>query len=631
MIDKRILLVAFIVVFVVAQLAGASSPNFTGTGGKGITLAVLEPTGKGLAESEQWMLSLIQGSITGDFNKYSAMTIVDRQHVEKIMTDIAQAMASGHYSDETMVKIGHMTNARYILAGVVSRAANAIMFELAVTDAESGERKASYPPRSISIEGLQSLATIKAASADLLKQLGVELTAEGLEELLRPLPVTQIQAQTALAHGVTAQRLGTEVAALSYFYQAAALDTTLLEAANRSKIISANISSGNIGADVRNEILWRKEWIAKLTEFEESFRKIIDSAAPPYSFLYSTEIQRGEVDFKMETIDLEIGTNLRANKSWMNSIEQAANSVYKELNAGLNATKKRNDWGLGNWPSQGVTKVNPFESSFISRPSKQYDISIEFELLNDKNQVIGKQTLKRTQDFRLRPSSNNEKIVNDYGEDLNRVYFNRVNANDISDNLTIRIASVNGGKPENARFQIIALSNSKKQGTFTDSRDKRTYRTVEIFGTVWMAENLNYQTGKSWCYDNKSSNCDKYGKLYDWNTAMRACPAGWHLPSRQEWDEMKIYTVGYNGYNTLMSKPPDWDGTDDYVFSALPNGKCNGYNTKFSDLGFNGYWWTNTEANANLAYRKVICPKCRGGIRIDESKINGLSVRCVQD
>jgi len=51
---------------------------WTGDGGKGISLAVLEPTGKGLAQNEQWMLSLIQSSITGDFNKYSAMTIIDR-------------------------------------------------------------------------------------------------------------------------------------------------------------------------------------------------------------------------------------------------------------------------------------------------------------------------------------------------------------------------------------------------------------------------------------------------------------------------------------------------------------------------------------------------------------------------
>jgi hypothetical protein len=267
------------------MLAQPANPNFTGSGGKGLSLAVLEPTGKGLSADEQWMLSLVQGSIAGDFKAFSAMTIIERQHVEKIMADVAKAMESGYYSDSTMARIGHATNAKLILTGIITKTANTYMLELSVTNAETGERKASYSPRSISLEGLENLSAVKAASADLLKQLGVELTAAGQEELLKPLPVHQIQGQTALAHGITAQRQGTEVTALSYFYQAAALDPTLLEATNRQKVITANITSGNIGADARNDILWRKNWIAKLTEFEEFCNKMINAAAdPPYSF-----------------------------------------------------------------------------------------------------------------------------------------------------------------------------------------------------------------------------------------------------------------------------------------------------------------------------------------------------------
>jgi uncharacterized protein (TIGR02145 family) len=43
-----------------------------------------------------------------------------------------------------------------------------------------------------------------------------------------------------------------------------------------------------------------------------------------------------------------------------------------------------------------------------------------------------------------------------------------------------------------------------------------------------MAENLNYQpeTGKSWCYNDSDSYCEKYGRLYDWEAAMKVCPAG---------------------------------------------------------------------------------------------------------
>ena len=78
-------------------------------------------------------------------------------------------------------------------------------------------------------------------------------------------------------------------------------------------------------------------------------------------------------------------------------------------------------------------------------------------------------------------------------------------------------------------------------GTFTDSRNGKKYRTVVIGGKRRMAENLNYPTqniGNSWCYDENNSNCNKYGMLYDWNGARTSCPSGWHLPSREEWNDL---------------------------------------------------------------------------------------------
>jgi uncharacterized protein (TIGR02145 family) len=181
----------------------------------------------------------------------------------------------------------------------------------------------------------------------------------------------------------------------------------------------------------------------------------------------------------------------------------------------------------------------------------------------------------------------------------------------------------------------VAAQGTSGSGTFTDSRDGKAYKTVKIGGKTWMAENLNYQTDGSGCYYNNSSNCDKYGRLYDWNTARYVCPSGWHLPSRQEWDNLCQAVGGERRGSKKMKSTSGWNsggnGTDDYGFSALPGGWYSYYGVYFSIGGDFGGWWTATEYSDVGAYRRYMNYKDEYVGEDYYFKGTGFSVRCVQN
>lgn len=202
-------------------------------------------------------------------------------------------------------------------------------------------------------------------------------------------------------------------------------------------------------------------------------------------------------------------------------------------------------------------------------------------------------------------------------------------------------------------------------GSFTDKRDGHVYEWVKIGGQIWMAENLAYapyvcapdsQCG-IWVYGYSGTgaygdNYYTYGCLYDWETANKVCPEGWHLPSDEEWKKMEKF-IGMKDYQLdifgnrggdiniggqiASTDSYHWDDvfirTNKTGFSAIPGGERNiWYNEGeyyFKSKNSAAVFWTNTERDEIFAISRNIAA---GYIdRLSSYKDAGFSVRCIKN
>ena len=165
-------------------------------------------------------------------------------------------------------------------------------------------------------------------------------------------------------------------------------------------------------------------------------------------------------------------------------------------------------------------------------------------------------------------------------------------------------------------------------GIMKDSRDGQEYKTVRIGNQVWMAENLNYAIEGSRCYGDDKKNCEKYGRLYNWDIALDTisegcgvnfdkctlkedfyprqgvCPDGWHLPDAGEWDDLLEYAGNNDGVDeagfSLQSYywDDDWEkqyGTDKFGFNAMAAGMFDG--EEYVGLDSTAVFWTSRVSN----------------------------------
>jgi len=220
--------------------------------------------------------------------------------------------------------------------------------------------------------------------------------------------------------------------------------------------------------------------------------------------------------------------------------------------------------------------------------------------------------------------------------------------------------------------------------------DNKSYKIVKIGDQWWMAENLawlpfvsypvsgSYTDPFYYVLDYRgidiseakaTPNYSTYGVLYNWPAAMNgkassnqvpsgvqgACPSGWHLPSKAEWEILENYMIA-NGYNfdgtTTENKiakslaatiifqnweqyPPGVVSNDISLnnksgFNGLPGGYRTSNGT-FNGPGGDGYWWSSTEYFSKDAYIRYLDGYSIKLLERKPYKKDGYSVRCIRN
>ncbi len=191
------------------------------------------------------------------------------------------------------------------------------------------------------------------------------------------------------------------------------------------------------------------------------------------------------------------------------------------------------------------------------------------------------------------------------------------------------------------------------------------YPIARIGNQLWMTKNMAITTGNDnstlTCYENTQEAPDgdpnfksKYGCLYTFADAQKVCPAGFHLPSKEEFEELLTFVkrnksvkrdlltlISVSGWKeyvvddaTETGEYVQLVGTDEFGFTALPAGWVSSINSNADEFGRFGYYWSSSkdERDNSKAYSLSFYPgEC--DLYLENSWYGSVtySVRCLLD
>jgi len=175
------------------------------------------------------------------------------------------------------------------------------------------------------------------------------------------------------------------------------------------------------------------------------------------------------------------------------------------------------------------------------------------------------------------------------------------------------------------------------QTSTVKDKDGNVYEVKKLAdGKLWIVDNLKTDLPGSHCYEDKQSNCDKYGRLYTWNQAIEGCKQlgdGWKLPTNEDWQKM---LKQYGGVRD------DAEDGGKAAFEALYIGGSSKFDAvlgggrnpagDYARIDAHGFYWTSTASNSANAWIYNFGTNMRIVNRHDDSeKVREVAVRCFKE
>lgn len=350
------------------------------------------------------------------------------------------------------------------------------------------------------------------------------------------------------------------------------------------------------------------------------------------------------------------------------SVDKTNGSVPFNIHCFDQSTNKPTkwQWDFGDWtvstlqnPSHTYSKEGTYSISLTASNSSGSDTETKTDLI-----VVAPNTNPPNADFSASPQNGNaplniqftDKSSNsptswewDFGDESTSILQHPIHTFNQNGIYSVSLIVTNEyGSSSKSIANLVVIPGGSATGSFTDPRDEQEYKTFRIGPQTWFAENLNYQHENSWCYDESNSNCNIFGRLYQWETALTVCPDGWHLPDDDEWKYLEGYIDSQYGIGD-----PVWDvfdfrgadagkqlkstevweqgeGSNTIGFNGLPAGWRSFYGAYYRIGAWTSFWTSTSTVSGSAIYRRLGFHSDQIG-RGNDTQDFGFSVRCLKD